>query len=62
MSKKVAQVRSNSRVSLYFLKNIKNTFICVNLIRDVSFIFQNASKSSRLRFNFELSLSILHKG
>ena len=35
---------------------------CVNLTADVSLIFQNASKSRRLRFNFELNLSILQKG
>ena len=45
-----------------FLKVSKMLFKCVNLIADVSLIFQNASKSSRLRFNFELNLSILQKG
>ena len=37
-------------------------FKWVNLITDVSLIFQNASKSSRLRLNYELNLSILQKG
>ena len=37
-------------------------FKCVTLITNVSLVFQNASKSSRLRLNYELNLSILQKG
>ena len=68
MSRTVAQVRSNSQIScegfnLYFFIKVSKMLIkYVNLIADVSLIFQNASKSRRLRFNFELNLSILQKG